>query len=493
MREREVKLTLPSGTTLPAPESLVDGLGDWSLEQIDQDATYFDTRDLALTRAGASLRYRSDDGWTVKIPRARDEATFVRDEYQFVGPEGPPPRAAIDLVQAWTRSRPVSEVARLHTERRKIHVYDKRRRPVVEIDEDNVVATDGTGRSSRFREVEVESNSGDGADLVDTLVHRLQEAGAVPDQAMPKVARALGDRASKPPDLPPAEPIDDTATVEELVRSSIAGGTRHLIDNDPIVRLGEDAEGVHQARVATRRLRSDLRTFRPILDVAWCESLRTDLRWLGELLGHVRDADVLLGQLVEKGERLTDEQRTTLNGLIHRLQDLRSRDQAALLDAMRSERYTALLDQLVAAARSPRIRAEVAGRAASKVVTKLVRRPVRRLRKHVRQLAKIPANADLHEARKRAKQARYALEATTPLAGKRGARQARRLAELQSLLGDHQDTVVAGAWLHEAAHDSAEPETPFVAGYVACLFDADRARLRKKWPSAWKRAERSLE
>jgi hypothetical protein len=83
MREREVKLTLPSGTTLPAPESLVDGLGDWSTEQVDQHATYFDTPDLALTRAGASLRYRSDDGWTVKIPRPRDGATFVRDEYRF--------------------------------------------------------------------------------------------------------------------------------------------------------------------------------------------------------------------------------------------------------------------------------------------------------------------------------------------------------------------------------------------------------------------------
>src|SRR5207248_2674711 len=197
----------------------------------------------------------------------------------------------------------------------------------------------------------------------------------------------------------------------ELVRSSIARGTQHLVDHDPIVRADEDTEGVHQARVATRRLRSDLRTFRPILEVAWCESLRTELRWLGELLGHVRDADLLLAELGEKGERLTAAQRTNLKELTDRLQDMRSRDQAALADAMRSERYTALLDHLVAAARSPRSRGGKGGRAASQMVAQLVRRPVRRLRKHIGHLAPVPASADLHEARKRAEQARYALEA----------------------------------------------------------------------------------
>src|SRR5438128_10904724 len=105
MREREVKLTLPSGMTLPAPESLVAGLGDWSTEQVDQHATYFDTPDLALTRAGASLRYRSDDGGTVRIPRPRDAGRLVRDEYRFPGPGGGPPQRDTDRVQARTRAR----------------------------------------------------------------------------------------------------------------------------------------------------------------------------------------------------------------------------------------------------------------------------------------------------------------------------------------------------------------------------------------------------
>ena len=70
-----------------------------------------------------------------------------------------------------------------------------------------------------------------------------------------------------------------------------------LLRHDPGVRLGIDIEDVHQARVATRRLRSDLRTFQPLLDEAWADALRDELRWLGAELGRVRDAEVLRDRL----------------------------------------------------------------------------------------------------------------------------------------------------------------------------------------------------
>jgi len=108
--------------------------------------------------------------------------------------------------------------------------------------------------------------------------------------------RALGDRARAAPDLPVTTATTTNAPLEELVRASIEKGVERLIKADPFVRLGDDPEAVHSARVATRRLRSDLRTFRPILDAPWSEALRAELRWLGELLGRVRDADVLLAR-----------------------------------------------------------------------------------------------------------------------------------------------------------------------------------------------------
>ncbi|MDQ1534034.1 MAG: hypothetical protein QOF28_1795, partial [Actinomycetota bacterium] len=185
-------------------------------------------------------------------------------------------------------------------------------------------------------------------------------------------------------------------------------------------------------------------------------------------------------------------ERVHANDLIDRLRATRDRDQTALLEAMRSERYTMLLDRLVEAGRAPRMRDELSNERAKTVVTKLAWRPVKRLRKQIRALAPDPADAQLHEARKRAKQARYAFEAIAPVAGTGAARRARRLADLQSVLGDHQDTVVAAAWLHEAALDSPGSETPFVAGRLAGAFDADRTRLRDRWPRVWKRVEHTL-
>ena len=74
MEERERKLTIDAAVPLPDPDTLLAGLGQWTDETVDQEATYFDTADLRLTRAGVSLRFRSDDGWTVKTPTTADRS-----------------------------------------------------------------------------------------------------------------------------------------------------------------------------------------------------------------------------------------------------------------------------------------------------------------------------------------------------------------------------------------------------------------------------------
>ena len=71
------------------------------------------------------------------------------------------------------------------------------------------------------------------------------------------------------------------SSVAELVCFAIASGTVRLIEHDPEVRLGSDPEAVHQARVATRRLRSDLQDARTALVACGRSRLRDDLAWLG--------------------------------------------------------------------------------------------------------------------------------------------------------------------------------------------------------------------
>jgi CHAD domain-containing protein len=488
MREREAKLLADPAVELPEPDTLLAGIGQWAQEEIHQDADYYDTSDLRLTRAGVSLRHRSDDGWTVKLPESRSGATLVRQEHAFAGVHSAPPPAAVDLVTAWTRSRPLEKVARIRTHRRKLHVRNEHGDRIGEIDDDDVTATVLRQPQVRFREIEVEVDEGADPGLVETVVKRLRRVGIGEGTSMPKIARALGDAALAPPDLVPPDEINRASTLGDLVRASISGSVRQLVDHDPVIRASEEPEGIHKARVATRRLRSDLKTFRPVLDRKWSEPLRSELRWLGEELGRVRDADVLLGLLEAKAQKLPDSRQGDAGALLDRLREMRDRDRELLLHALRSDRYTKLLDQLVEAANAPRLRPGMAHRRGSKSVGTLVRKPWKRLVKRVKRLPSSPPDTELHTIRKRAKQARYALEAVTPVMGRAAAKAANRLAHLQDVLGEHQDAVVAVEWLSAAAKDSNGTAIPFAAGELAGSFEADRRELQKAWTKAWKRA-----
>ena len=134
------------------------------------------------------------------------------------------------------------------------------------------------------------------------VVERLRGAGAADGEPLPKVVRALGPTATLPADVV-SYSVGKPATVDAVIRHAISDPVAKLVANDPVVRIGEDPEGVHQARVATRRLRSHLRTFRDLLDPEWAQSLRDELGWLGDELGAVRDADVLLERLARSGRR----------------------------------------------------------------------------------------------------------------------------------------------------------------------------------------------
>jgi CHAD domain-containing protein len=93
----------------------------------------------------------------------------------------------------------------------------------------------------------------------------------------------------------------------------------------------------------------------------------------------------------------------------------------------------------------------------------------------------------LHATRIRAKRVRYAAEAVAPVFGKPARAFARAAATLQDVLGEHQDAVVASAWLREAAGPTAQA---FAAGQLAAI-EAEAARsARAAWPSAWKTLSR---
>src|SRR5262245_34430700 len=105
---------------------------------------------------------------------------------------------------------------------------------------------------------------------------------------------------------------------ERVFREALARGLERLRQHDPAVREG-DVKGVHGMRTSTRRLRSTLRTFCPLLDGEWARPLEDELKWLAGLLGAVRDLDVLEERLRNAaGKSVRSEEHTSeLQSLRH--------------------------------------------------------------------------------------------------------------------------------------------------------------------------------
>ena len=275
-----------------------------------------------------------------------------------------------------------------------------------------------------------------------------------------------------------------TAPVLDVVRAAIGTSVLRLMRHDAGVRSGNESEDVHQARVATRRLRSDLLCFGRILDPAWAAGLRVELGWLGAQLGAVRDADVLMDRLRASARELPARDAVVAERIFERLGARRDEDRTSLVEVMQSARYLELLWRLVAASAQPVLRPEAGGSDPTAVLAKVMQRPWTHLRAAMGALGPDASDGDLHQARIRAKRVRYAAEAVAPVFGKRAPEFARAAMELQRVLGDHQDSVVSAAWLRESS--ASDARTAFVAGELAAAELAAAAAARAAWPAAWK-------
>lgn len=491
MFEREVKLSAPPGFRWPefgADTALVATAMDRKAFQ----TVYFDTPDLRLARWGCSLRHRSGEGWTLKLPSTGAEGgpLLVRGEYQFDGDATKPPEAALALVSAYVRGAETKPVARLRTVRHPVRLDGTDGGPIAEMVLDEVSVLEGRKLVERFRELEVELAAGTTAETLAVILEALRVAGAVPTDPVPKYARALGTRAWAPPEVFVGE-LGNTATAGQLVRRAIAASVDRYLRQEPGVRLGEDPEAVHQARVATRRLRSDLRTFAPLIEPGWAAEINEKVRWLGGLLGGARDADVLHARLRSRVDGLPEEDQPAGQKLVDGLSADQLAAHAALLAGMTGERYLSVIQAMVDAARAPRLLPE-SHQPAHDVALRLLARPWKKLRRQVASLDHPAPDHELHEVRIRAKRVRYAAEAVAPVLGRKAAGFARAAAGLQEVLGEHQDAVVAGAVLRERG-TGAPADVAFAAGELAGLERAAATDARSQWPPVYKRVRRAAD
>ncbi|HWF21740.1 MAG TPA: CYTH and CHAD domain-containing protein [Acidimicrobiales bacterium] len=503
--EQEVKLDVDLTFEVPDLTGVIEGVITDRRPPVDLVATYYDTPDLRLLSRGITLRLRRDrtaggeDLWTLKLPGGNGTATLDRHEISWPGREPAIPEEARGLVRGIVRHATLGAVTELETNRKRLALKDATGNTIGELDDDTVAVHGGRQDGLRFRQVEFELANGKNS-VVEALVARLGGAGATIDHRGPKLVQALGLEPGALGDGPPPKP-GPRSLLGDVVKASIAGALNRILDHEFGIRLGgDDAEAVHQTRVATRRLRSDLKTFSKVVDPVWLAHIRTDLKWIADALGEVRDLDVLTGHLEAEMSHAPPSDTRPFGELHLDLGRRRESAHATLVEAMDSDRYVTLLDRLHASAESPPfVGTARAGKKkgsglhpddrAQRVLPKLVRRPWRKLRRAVRTVGAHPTDQQLHQIRIRAKRLRYAAEAAAPVVGKPASRMATAVEALQTVLGDHHDAVTAEDWFRrEAAAGSSI--VAFTAGQMVAMQRQRQERLRLQWRGLWKSLDR---
>ena len=476
--EVERKYEVPLGFTVP------DLTGVPGVATVDEpvehelSAVYYDTPELRLASNRITLRRRTggdDAGWHIKRPSGGDRTETrlpLRGGLRRTVPRRV--RRALGADSGGARLAPVAYIRTRRVERR---LRDRDGR-VLAVVADDTVSTSVPGDQAtilRWREVEVELVDG-ARPVLDAVAVALRSAGARESRSPSKLARALGDRYPGPPPAPQGEP---DARYDDPLHRYLDAQLAAIAANEPGVREG-DPDAVHDMRVATRRLRSTFHIFRPLLDRARTEPLRAELKWLADLLGQVRDGDVLAQRLAEAvraepAELVIGPVAARINGrLAARTAGARER----LVEGLDSDRYGALLDALRRLAADPLPRRPSPKRLRRRARKALVRAD-RRLD------AALAAGTDrdlhLHEARKAYKRGRYAAEVLRPVAGGPAGKLARRLADLQDVLGAHQDAIVAGDVLRDLGLRAyRDGENAFTYGLLhARQRDAGEAVLAK--------------
>jgi len=477
--ERERKWLVDDDYTLPAP---APG-GAYTLDAPREAvlvATYYDAADLPLLRAGITLRRRRGEGeprWTLKLPRGSGGTRLDRLEVDVAGDARVPVAFRVAL-RTLLDGRALRPVAHLRTRRRSYRVVDRRREEVAAIlCDDRVVARGAPVRVAAFRELELEL-AGGRASLVHALARELEAVGARPAGAVAKLARALS-----PP--PPAGPVNDGT-----VATSFAAALAALLAVEPAVRLDLDAEAVHEARVAVRRLRALAWAWRCVLDSAFAAALVGDLRWLGASLGTVRDADVLQAWLRQEADSLPAGDRDGARALAGAAGAERARAFAELAAGLDHGRYRRLVTALRRAAADPPVREGRHDRRDSEALLAAhVTKAWRRARACL-DLADADASAAvLHKARISLRRVRYLVEAQAGDGRVVPPRLPHAVLRAQKTLGTLQDADHGEAWLrHHAGVDGTDA---FVAGLLAARLRARADRARTRWPTLRRRLRRA--
>lgn len=432
-------------------------------------STYFDTVDFRLARLGVTLRRRTEQHhvlWQLKLPRQT-----ARLEVEMASGRSTPPAPLEDLLFGLLRGEPLTAIAKLQTRRSGIRIQPLDR-PIADVVADRVRIFNARRVVGHLSEIEVELRSGKEKEFT-AIVTALREAGAYDGDSRPKVFQALNLNFSSPC-------LPESAPFSERLKTILQQQLRDILLHDPGTRFGKDPEELHQMRVGIRKLRALLRASSVLLEPEWYASLQEELRWLGEILGTVRDQDVLLDRLYTEAHVLPAAERKMFERLLTTFKTQRSQARRQLLNTLRSDRYLDLLSRLEQAAQAPALRD-----APENSLMHLAAQEFKQLLKAGKRGKDDPSDHDLHQLRIHTKRTRYAAELALETMGKPAIRFVRQTKRTQDLLGDHQDAVVTEERLRQLLQTTRGVKTAFAIGQIVERLRARRRRTKAVFPREW--------
>lgn len=413
-----------------------------------QVTTYFDTPSGELRKAGYSLRLRRKGRRCVQTVKHRgaDSGGFsARAEWEkkiegpnldFSALDGTPLAKILGKKKIRARLVPVSE-----TRVRRTLWNLKAGASAIELILDEGEVASGP-RQEPICEIELELKRGSREALFD-IARTIGREVRLRMGVMSKSERGYMLAEPGRRRIRKAEHVELTPemSVAEAFAAIVQSCLRHFRLNEPLV-LERKAEGLHQARVGIRRLRSAISLFKPALADPAVDPLREELRWFAGVLGNARNLDVVLStrRSAEFGPPLSAAER-------RRLKAERKQAYVEVVDALQSTRLTALLLEIVAWAETGAWRqSELAQRPIIGFSDERLGRQWRKVRKAGKDIAALEPEAR-HDLRIDAKKLRYAAEFFSSLASRGKRRQQKAflaaLKELQEGLGELNDIETA--------------------------------------------------
>lgn len=461
-------------------------------------ATYFDTSGLALRDAGFVVRVRRSGRqftMTVKSDAVIGANMLSRGEWEKLLPDD-------QIDRDWLMSLLPQKLAQALADQPLLPVFTTQVRRHVRlltlptgtvemaIDRGHVVAGD---QSAEISEIELELKQGNAAMLFQ-MARELSQTGTLRPSTDAKSTRGYELFLRSPPDVrkPPKPAFAANERLDDVFSMMLRATLHHLLDNQAAAEDGRHVEGVHQLRVALRRLRAALTLMRGIAPSPLLESLRADAKWLASAMGNARNLDVLITQTLPEIEKACFEVKGFAG--LHQICEARRADAYdTVRTTLRDARTGRFLIELGLWIEQRGWRADVSSEVLSVLVapardfaeTVLTRRH-RKIVKRGRKFEKMPPH-ERHELRLALKKLRYSVDFFLPVFGngKKIARYTQLLAAIQDRLGHYNDGVTTAHLMTEIRPQMEAPDEYVAMGAVLGWSAAERHHVEDGLAQVW--------